>query len=375
VLLALYSMDYLTKTISIKELNELIESQQIDLNPSYQRNFIWSKADQSDLIDTILKRYPVPSIFLYKKPSGLFEMVDGQQRSKTIYRFFKGLIHSSKKTGKKYLKDCDKNMLLDYQIPIIELSNLNSNESLNEFYTLINKKGKSLTPPEVSKSEYHNSLFLQLNEELLDLQIFKDLDLFTEATTKRMNDRAFVEELLVFLFFDKITDKKGHVIKIYEKDITQDEYEDLKTKFINVISKVFLMNKIYPLKKTRYRQKNDFYTLFCFIHKNLDSSDQLLESQYKTLLILNKKDREAQQLISPSNEDCSSLREYAINCVSQSNSKEARLNRLEFFNAILKQKHPTSSDLFTDVFNYLSDVFGDQVVLKQISGFQQIAML
>jgi hypothetical protein len=39
--------------------------------------------------------------------------------------------------------------------------------------------------------------------------------------------------------------------------------------------------------------------------------------------------------ISPSNEDCFAFKNYAYNCVTQSNSKKARLERLKFFEDVL----------------------------------------
>ncbi|HEY6435537.1 MAG TPA: DUF262 domain-containing protein, partial [Ignavibacteriaceae bacterium] len=108
-------MDYYAKEISIKELYNLIETQKIDLNPSYQRNFIWSPDNQKELIDTILNSYPLPNFFLYQKSDDSYEMVDGQQRSKTIYRFIKGDITSSKAFGKKNFEQIDKVKFLNYR--------------------------------------------------------------------------------------------------------------------------------------------------------------------------------------------------------------------------------------------------------------------
>jgi uncharacterized protein with ParB-like and HNH nuclease domain len=93
-------MDYTLKEFTIYQLFDLVDKDRIDLNPSYQRNFIWSPDDQRDLIDTILKGYPLPSFFLFIKSDGRYEMVDGQQRTKTIYRFIKGEITASRKMNK-----------------------------------------------------------------------------------------------------------------------------------------------------------------------------------------------------------------------------------------------------------------------------------
>ena len=60
-------MKYQIKEITISQLIEWIKRDQINLHPPYQRNFIWSSKDQKLLIDSILKGYPLPNFFIYKK--------------------------------------------------------------------------------------------------------------------------------------------------------------------------------------------------------------------------------------------------------------------------------------------------------------------
>ena len=82
-------MKYSNLEWTIGELINLIESQKINLRPPYQRNFIWSSKDQKLLIDSIRKGYPLPNFFILKNKDNTFEMVDGQQRAITIYKFIK----------------------------------------------------------------------------------------------------------------------------------------------------------------------------------------------------------------------------------------------------------------------------------------------
>lgn len=79
-------MHYEYSTITIRELLELTISEKLDLSPSYQRGFIWSLPDQKSLINTISKGYPLPNLFIRVLKDGQMEMVDGQQRSRTIIK-------------------------------------------------------------------------------------------------------------------------------------------------------------------------------------------------------------------------------------------------------------------------------------------------
>lgn len=354
-------MEYSFKEFTINDLVALIDNDVINLSPNYQRNYIWTLNDQKFLVDTIIKGYPLPSFFVYLDKNGKYEMVDGQQRSKTIYRFVKGLITSSKITGIKSFNDFDTKDILSYRLPFIVIENLTSTENLREFYVLINKKGVHLNVPEVNKSEHSDKLFLKLADEVLDYQNLIELNLFTEISIKRMNDRAFVEELLGYLKFG-IKEKKKVVEKIYNEDISQNEFVELKEKFYSIIDRIVILNTIKPLRNTRYKQKNDFFTLFTFINENLNASQELLKYQYQILLILDRTDEDGRQFIRPTNEDCDALKDYATNCVSQSNSSNARESRLLFFNSVLKNTDINKNDILIDVVNFLSSIYGNEKI-------------
>jgi hypothetical protein len=60
----------------------------LDLNPSYQRGNVWSDKESAELIDSVLRGIPLPSIILNKrKGQRTLEIVDGKQRLTAILRF------------------------------------------------------------------------------------------------------------------------------------------------------------------------------------------------------------------------------------------------------------------------------------------------
>jgi hypothetical protein len=62
----------------------------INTEAEYQRGKVWSDPQQVLLIDSILREYDLPKIFLRKLPDGspfLFDVVDGKQRLTAIWRF------------------------------------------------------------------------------------------------------------------------------------------------------------------------------------------------------------------------------------------------------------------------------------------------
>ena len=62
----------------------------INVDAEYQRGKVWSQSQQALLIDSILRNFDIPKIFLRKRPDGsnyLFDVIDGKQRLTAIWRF------------------------------------------------------------------------------------------------------------------------------------------------------------------------------------------------------------------------------------------------------------------------------------------------
>ena len=310
-------MKFRIETWTIAQLRKYYDAGTLNLNPPYQRRFIWTLKDQQILVDSILKGYAIPNIFLFEQRKNVYEMVDGQQRSRTIIGFIEKQFKT--KDGEFFDQKKHGSIFNKYKIPITIIEKIEVNESIEEFYALVNKSGIHLNRPELKKAEYFDTKFLNLVTELADNSIFQNLDLFTEVSTKRMNDIDFVSELVTYLI-EGNSDKKLKVDKAFENDITLARYKELKAEFLKVVKIFKKFDEKFPLKKTRYKQRNDFYSLFGFIHNNLSLSPETLQYYYDLLLKFNND-------ITPSNEDCEPFQLYAFHCISQSNSKNARDER------------------------------------------------
>lgn len=73
--------------MSIGEILNLYEHDELIINPNFQRFFRWSSAQKSRLIESILLGIPTPAIFVYQRDDGVWELVDGLQRVSTILQF------------------------------------------------------------------------------------------------------------------------------------------------------------------------------------------------------------------------------------------------------------------------------------------------
>lgn len=315
-------MEYSTEIWPAIKLIDLFDSDNLNLNPPYQRNSIWSVQAQKLLIDTIYQGMPIPAFFLQNKEDGKYDMVDGQQRTRSLIKY------SRSDKGDQLGFDFDSGLLANYKIAVSILSKDLSIERVREFYVRVNRTGKRLERPELNKAEYFDTNFLKLVNQLSMSSDFQDLRIFRESDTKRMFDRDFVEELVAQVSHG-ITDKKKTVDAIYKRDISESQFEQLQAEFLDTIRIISQFDSIEKLSKTRYSQKNDFYTLFGLI-ANLKNilSDEELNLIYQILVKISSG-------IRPSNDKCPILQEYAFNCVTQSNSKRARESRLSILTRII----------------------------------------
>lgn len=334
-------MEYTVTKIKIKSLINLYQKGFLNLNPPYQRNAVWDNNSKKLLLDTIINNYPLPNIFLHKISESQYDMVDGQQRTRTILAFIKNKL--SDQNG-KFFSESDKAKFLSYEIPLVKITKINPNEKIESFYARVNSSGKRLNRPELLKAKYFDTYFLQLVDEMSCLPEFDDLNLFSESSQNRMNDLDFTAELIGNIKLGR-TDKKIKVDDIFKKDLTEAECIDVKEKFISVINKIARLNNIHPINKTRYKQRNDFYTLFDFLRTHPKLPNALLDNIYRVLVLIDND-------IYPSNEDCEALKDYALHCVSQSNSKSARDARYNFMNQMFLNTYPKVSQILNGVLFY-----------------------
>lgn len=91
-----------SKQFSIKLIKEMIDDEDIDLNPDFQRNFVWNSAQKSRLIESILLRIPLPMFYFSEDDEGRLVVIDGLQRLTTINEFMNNKFPLS---GLEYLNE------------------------------------------------------------------------------------------------------------------------------------------------------------------------------------------------------------------------------------------------------------------------------
>ena len=96
--------------MSVGELINLYRDEELDIHPEFQRFFRWTAKQKSRFIESLLLGIPIPSIFVYQRRDGVWDVIDGLQRLSTIYEFLGILrdetrerIPASRLVGTEYL--------------------------------------------------------------------------------------------------------------------------------------------------------------------------------------------------------------------------------------------------------------------------------
>jgi len=137
--------------------------------PNFQRKYIWSRAEASRFIESLLLGLPVPGVFLAKDFAGRHMIIDGQQRLLSLYYFVSGDADArdtvrltgigSLFNGKTFdeLDEQYKVRLLDSIIhaTIVRQDNENyANSSIFHLFERLNSGGKALEPQEIRNCLY-----------------------------------------------------------------------------------------------------------------------------------------------------------------------------------------------------------------------------
>ena len=83
-------LDHRTTTKTVLDLMNLYRGHNLNLNPGFQRQSVWRERDRAKLIESILRNYPLPAVFLYKRHDGghvIYDVIDGKQRLESILMF------------------------------------------------------------------------------------------------------------------------------------------------------------------------------------------------------------------------------------------------------------------------------------------------
>lgn len=123
----------------------------LDIRPPYQREFVYNDKQRAKVIETVIKGYPLNTMYWAKRKDGTFEIIDGQQRTLSICQYINNYFSYDLRTYKS-LRDEEKQKILDYKL-FVYVCDGGDKEKLDWFET-INIAGAELTAQELRNAVY-----------------------------------------------------------------------------------------------------------------------------------------------------------------------------------------------------------------------------
>jgi hypothetical protein len=164
-------LKYTVRSREIVDLVTAMRTSRLTLSPYFQRNLVWREAHKRDFIDTIIKGYPFPQIFLARGPINLETMeanqavVDGQQRLNTIREFTEGKLDYDGKFFRE-LPPKQREDFLKYEVAVIDFDLEAGDPRLKDVFHRLNRTYYSLSAIEKLASEYSASEFMLVGRVL-----------------------------------------------------------------------------------------------------------------------------------------------------------------------------------------------------------------
>ncbi|WP_312296771.1 DUF262 domain-containing protein [Chryseobacterium sp.] len=192
-----FSVDYV--------VNKMIGRGLIDLNPDFQRKFVWDKKRQSNLIESLMLGIPIPVFYLAEGLNGTFHVIDGLQRLSTLRDFlnnnfylrnlehlsnFDGCFYSNEKGAKKVLDDKMLTRIETAQLHFNIIEASSPSEVKFDIFTRLNTGGQPLNNQEVRNclAEPHVRSFLYRCAESQEFRTATGYSI----KNKRMEDQEMV---------------------------------------------------------------------------------------------------------------------------------------------------------------------------------------
>lgn len=225
----------------------------LDIQPQFQRYFVWDKLKSSRLIESALLGIPLPVVYLSEEQDGKIYVIDGQQRLTSFFSYIDGIFPDGsefKLTGLKVLKDLNRKKFSDLDeytqdsirgtvIRTITFQKESDPGLKFEIFERLNTGSVPLNTQELRNCIYrgkYNTLIRELaaNKEYLELLNIKGPD-------KRMKDVELVLRFCAFYHNTHINYKSPIKNFLNQEmirfgNISHKDADNLRTAFKNAVS-------------------------------------------------------------------------------------------------------------------------------------------
>ncbi|MFT3772882.1 MAG: DUF262 domain-containing protein [Minicystis sp.] len=207
-----------TKVIdfSFNELYDMYRSDELEINPAYQRLFRWGIAKQSQFIESLILELPIPPIYVVEEEGGKYELIDGLQRFSS-YLHLRGMLKKDGQTQPPLiLEGCDilkqlngltyddlptpiQIRLKRMSVPVQVLRKESDRRLRYHMFKRLNTGGEALSEQEVRNATIR-LLGDRFNNFIQELAKHEDFALCVDLMTDEQKDRMVREECVLRFF-------------------------------------------------------------------------------------------------------------------------------------------------------------------------------
>ncbi|MBX3057822.1 MAG: DUF262 domain-containing protein [Anaerolineae bacterium] len=193
--------------LAIDSLIDQIERQTLHLRPlsnrpNFQRRYVWSDNLASKLIESILLNVPIPPVYLSQNEDFELDVIDGQQRIYSIYRFMKNqfrlndleVIAEYNKLRYFELPPKDRRKLDTYTLRCVIITNDSHPEIRFDVFERLNTNTVPLNAQELRNCIYRGALIDLLDELAAN-------HMWLSILNRKQPDKRMGGEELILRFF------------------------------------------------------------------------------------------------------------------------------------------------------------------------------
>ena len=236
----------------IDSLHKRFLKGRLNVQPEFQRQFVWDKVKSSRLIESALLDIPIPIIYLSEDKDGKENVIDGQQRLTSFFSFIDGKLPDNSDfkltglkvftefNGKKFnqLSEEIQEKITTYKIRVIKFKKESDGDLQFEIFARLNTGSVPLNDQELRNCVFRGK-FNELLKELAQDKDFKYL-LGIAKPDRRMKDRELVLRFASF-YFNTYLNYNAPIKKFLNdfmekyRNISPTDEANLRTAFKNTI--------------------------------------------------------------------------------------------------------------------------------------------
>lgn len=250
-------------------INKRNNDNELEIRPAFQRRLVWTDKQKSFLIDTILRGYPIPELYIQEfsdeNGNDRYVVVDGQQRIRACLDFLGGRFSLDAEDSPDYadmffedLSSEQKKKIFNYNFVVRKLPEM-AEQELRLMFMRLNKNVMALNKQELRHATYWGR-FIKCCEDIADEDIWSSFGVFTPNDFRRMLDVEFISELVI-AFLHGPQNKKANLDRFYQA--YEEEFpkeREARTAFRKALDEVFFV--LPDIERSRWKKKSDFYSLF-----------------------------------------------------------------------------------------------------------------